>query len=120
MYGNAKETGILPCVEQKGCFRYFAEGIEMARKTGSKKSNATFAIDVKSGNTVYVAGTFNGWTPAKCCLKRKDGMYAATLRVPRGRHEYKFIIDEVWCPDPECREWVLNDMGTLNSVITVD
>jgi len=91
----------------------------MARGTNGEKKKATFAIETKVGSTVCVAGTFNGWEPGKHRLEKKDGVFRTTLLLPKGRHEYKFIIDDVWCPDPECSEWVLNDMGSLNSVLTV-
>jgi 1,4-alpha-glucan branching enzyme len=92
----------------------------MARKARSDRKRTTFAIEANGACAVYVAGTFNGWDPGKNPLKQKDGMYEAVLLVPKGRHEYKFIIDGVWCPDPACHEWVVNDMGSLNSVLTVD
>lgn len=96
------------------------EESEVAHKTKTGKKRVPFMIDAKDANAVYVAGTFNGWDPGKNPLRKKDGVYTTTLLVPRGTHEYKFIVDDIWCPDPECRDWVPNDMGSLNSVITVD
>ncbi len=92
----------------------------MARETKGARKKATFAFEATDRTAVYVAGTFNEWDPSKHRLKKQNGVHTATLFVPKGRHEYKFIIDDVWCPDPDCHEWVLNDMGTLNSVLTVD
>jgi 1,4-alpha-glucan branching enzyme len=94
----------------------------MAHKTKSAKTGrkrVKFTTEAKDGSTVYVAGTFNEWNPAKNRLRMKDGVYTTTLLVPRGRHEYKFIVDGVWCLDPKCSEWVPNDVGSLNSVLTV-
>jgi 1,4-alpha-glucan branching enzyme len=92
----------------------------MAPKTKSARRRMKFAIEAEGGSSVYVAGTFNGWDAKKNRLRMKDGVYSTTLLVARGRHEYKFIINDVWCVDPECREWVPNDKGSLNSVLTVD
>ena len=92
----------------------------MAHKKKADRKKATFAIEIKDGSVVYVAGTFNEWEPDKNRLEKQNGVYTTTLLVPKGRHEYKFIIDDVWCPDPECNKWVLNDMGSLNSVLTVE
>ena len=92
----------------------------MARNAKGDKKSVTFTIEANGAGTVYVAGTFNGWNPAKNPLRKKDGVYATTLAVPRGKHEYKFIVDDTWMPDPNCEKWVPNDMGSLNSVVTVD
>jgi len=92
----------------------------MAHTTKQDTRKVTFALDTKNVSSVYVAGTFNGWEPGKYRLEKQGGVYATTLLVPRGRHEYKFIVDDVWCPDPDCDKWVLNEMGSLNSVVTVD
>ena len=92
----------------------------MTRKKESARRRVRFVVEAKEGSRVYVAGSFNGWNPGKNRLTMKDGRYSTTLLVPRGRHEYKFIIDDTWCLDPACREWAPNDQGSLNSVITVD
>jgi type 1 glutamine amidotransferase len=51
---------------------------------------------------------------------RDTGKYSITLVLPKGSHEYKFIINGNWVVDPECQNWVRNSLGTLNSVIKVD
>ena len=52
--------------------------------------------------------------------KDGTGEFACTVNLPKGKYEYKFVINGSWCADPECAEWVQNDMGTLNSVKIVD
>ena len=37
-----------------------------------------------------------------------------------GTYEYKFYINDTWCVDPGNPNFRPNEMGTLNSVITVD
>jgi 1,4-alpha-glucan branching enzyme len=69
---------------------------------------------------VYVAGTFNDWDPKATPLHRHNGTHRGSLRLPPGRHEYKFVINGVWCADPECPGWVPNEYGSLNSVIEVN
>ena len=61
------------------------------------EKSVTFTVRAESGKAVYLAGTFNNWDPA-------------------GK---MFVIDGTWCADPENRDFVQNDHGTLNSVITV-
>jgi hypothetical protein len=52
---------------------------------------------------VAVAGTFNHWDPAATPLVRTaaPGVWAATLTLPAGQHQYAFVIDGArWLPDP--------------------
>jgi hypothetical protein len=41
------------------------------------------------------------------------------VKLAPGTYQYKFVIDGTWCADPECADFVQNEHGTLNSVITV-
>ncbi len=95
----------------------------MARsKYGSSlagRKRIRFQLDAEEGSEVFVAGSFNGWKADKHRLSHKDGVYGCSILLPKGRHEYKFVVDGVWCVDPCCAEWTPNDMGSLNSVIVV-
>ncbi len=61
-----------------------------------------FSLPLPSANTVFVAGTFNGWVPNQYELVRRDGrVWVGVIPVPRGRHLYKFLIDgRRWILDP--------------------
>lgn len=87
----------------------------------SARKRVTFSVKAKPGVEVYVAGSFNGWDPRKHRLtcEGEEGVYSSRILVPKGRHEYKFVIDGVWCVDPECPDWAPNAYGSLNSVIEV-
>ena len=93
----------------------------MARASTAAKKKAKFQIKADSGKKVFVCGTFNNWNAEESPLKEKgkSGSYSTALALPKGRYEYKFVIDGVWCVDPECAEWVPNNFGSLNSVVTV-
>ena len=91
----------------------------MARPTLAGKMRVTFQIRADEGSEAYVAGTFNDWDPRRNKLTGKNGLYSTTILLPKGRHEYKFIVNDVWCVDPECPTWTPNSVGSLNSVITV-
>jgi 1,4-alpha-glucan branching enzyme len=73
------------------------------------------------GSEVFVAGTFNDWNPRQLRLKdySHGGMFRTTVAMPPGRHEYKFIVDGEWRIDANYPDWVVNDHGSLNSVINV-
>ena len=80
-----------------------------------------FTVRAEAGKVVYLAGCFNQWNPTgkKMTDKKKDGVYSTAINLAPGTYEYKFVIDGVWCADPENTDVVKNDCGTLNSVITV-
>jgi 1,4-alpha-glucan branching enzyme len=90
----------------------------MKKKNGAR---VRFEMLAESGATVYVAGTFNNWDPAKNPMKEEagHGRYATNISLPKGRHEYKFVVNGDWQVDPHCSEWVPNGCGSLNSVISV-
>ncbi|MFZ4395041.1 MAG: type IV toxin-antitoxin system AbiEi family antitoxin [Kiritimatiellia bacterium] len=80
-----------------------------------------FQLTSAPGGKVSVAGSFNNWDPEKNPMKETagSGLYKATIAVPPGKHEYKFVVDGEWQMDPNCTEWVPNCHGTLNSVLCV-
>ena len=88
-------------------------------KKTSKK--VVFQVAAVPGSEVFVAGSFNNWNPRQYPLRDNpaNGRYTTEVVLPRGRHEYKFIVNNEWTVDPECPEWAPNGHGTLNSVIAV-
>ena len=91
------------------------------KSTTAGKKRVTFRLDCEPGSKVFIAGTFNDWRPQAKAMKDKNGkgQFEVSALLPRGRHEYKFIVDDEWRVDPECPNWVQNEHGTLNSVIEV-
>jgi len=84
-----------------------------------KRASIEFVYRGAPGQQVFVAGTFNGWNPQKHQLQEiSPGEYVRRLRLPPGRHEYKYIVDGVWVPDTENPDSVSNVHGTRNSVVT--
>lgn len=72
------------------------------------------------GRTVMVAGNFNNWIPEKPMLDKKgEGIYRCQLRLEPGEYQYKFVVDGVWCLDSSNPNFVPNDIGSLNSVLTI-
>lgn len=102
----------------------------VAKKTVLKKSGKTpspgqkrvrFTLPAQRGKHIHVAGTFNAWNPTALPMKwsASASAYTASLILPAGRFEYKYVIDGYWCIDPYCPEWVVNEHGSLNSVLRV-
>ena len=91
-----------------------------AKKAAAEKS-VTFTVRADIGKSVYLAGCFNKWNPTgkQMLDKKQTGVYSTTVKLAPGTYQYKFVIDGTWCADPECADFVQNEHGTLNSVITV-
>ena len=85
------------------------------------KKAVAFTIHADKGKQVYLAGSFNAWDPTakKMAYKARSGVYSVALKLAPGEYQYKFVIDGIWCADPENASAVPNDQGTFNSVIVV-
>src|SRR5215467_4438305 len=69
---------------------------------------------------VCVAGSFNEWKPDTTPLTQKgNGRWVGDLAIKPGRHEYLFVVDGQWMPDPNARESVQNPFGGRNSILGV-
>ncbi len=112
---KSKKTKVETVVAQKPAKR-------AAKASAAAEKKVTFTVRAEPGKTVYLAGTFNQWDASgkKMSDKKGDGVYTASVKLAPGRYEYKFVVDGIWCADPECADWVQNDQGTTNSVITVE
>lgn len=91
----------------------------MAPVSTKGKKRVKFELHAGKKSTVHVAGSFNGWSSTKNKLKYKDGAFTTSILLSKGKYEYKFLVDGIWCVDPECKDWAPNEHGSLNSVITV-
>ncbi len=75
-------------------------------------------LEKPGAKSVCVAGSFNGWNPAKTPLRDAgNGKWVGELTGISGRHEYMFVVDGQWLPDPNARETVQNPFGGRNSVL---
>ena len=86
-----------------------------------QRDNVQFELSAEPGSKVYVAGTFNNWSPNATPMTHhpESGHFRASLHLPKGRYEYKFIMNGIWVSDPHCAERAPNELGSLNSVIHV-
>jgi 1,4-alpha-glucan branching enzyme len=86
-----------------------------------RRKRVTFIFDSKPCFDVRLAGSFNNWDPTSHVLGRKSGNrpYTATVLLPKGRHEYKFVVDGQWLCDPGCENSVPDGHGARNSVIEI-
>lgn len=100
----------------------------MTKAHHQRRSPATrFVCHAPEAQAVFVAGTFNDWSPAATpMVKDAEGNWSASVDLKTGRHEYKFVVDGAWCCEPgcddrnpQCPKCVVNEYGTMNRVIEV-
>ncbi len=93
----------------------------MSLMSQSREKAVLFEFEAPQDSRVFIAGSFNGWEPATHPLKYHPevGRFQATLLLEPGIHEYKFVVDGTWHVDTKCPHWVINDNGSLNSVIKI-
>jgi Glycogen recognition site of AMP-activated protein kinase len=76
-----------------------------------------FSYDSPTAQRVQLVGDFTNWQEQPINLqKRSNGMWLTALRLQRGTHYYRFLVDGQWCDDPECFLFVPNPFGSLNAV----
>ncbi len=69
---------------------------------------------------VALAGTFNGWSTDATPMRLEGGRWVATLLLPAGEYEYKFVADGEWITDGKAEKFEPDGYGGRNSVIVVD
>jgi hypothetical protein len=78
-----------------------------------------FVLVAKGARKVGIAGDFNGWNPDGTVLQNVDGMgtFVATVPLPRGSHEYMFLVDGKWMTDPGAAETRPDGFGQTNAIL---
>ena len=94
--------------------------------TSSKRSTAgrkrvKFQVSAPQDAKVFLAGSFNDWDgkKKKLAYNKKESTFKGIALLEKGVHQYKFVINDDWCIDPECPDWERNNFGSLNSVVYV-
>jgi len=90
------------------------------RAEASQPPQVVLELVNPAAKQVFVAGSFNNWQPEQTPLvAASNGRWIGDLKVGLGRHEYLFVVDGQWLPDPNANESVANPFGGRNSVLTV-
>ncbi len=100
----------------------------MSAKTSAQRSapaparrRVAFSISAPDARNVKLVGDFTSWDQEALEMKRQaNGSWKATLAVPPGEHEYRFIVDGQWADDPKCTLRKPNPFGGENCLRVVD
>lgn len=84
------------------------------------QTGVRFEADFPLAKTVRITGTFCDWSAKGLPLsRREDGMWEAQLGLTGGHHQYRYIVDGAWLPDPHNNQTVPNEFGGANSLVLV-
>ena len=84
---------------------------------GQKRGTTRFSIEPGQGaSEVFLVGDFSDWIPRRM-RRQQDGAFVATVLLPPGEYQYKFVVDGQWVTDPDNPCHTPNPYGTLNSII---
>lgn len=76
------------------------------------------SLQAPQARRVAVAGDFNGWSPEAAPLSRgPGGAWSGELALPRGRHQYMFVVDGQWVTDPAAPVTLDDGFGHRNAVL---
>jgi len=79
-----------------------------------------FSYHAPSARQVCLAGDFNNWKVCDAQLTRvEEDLWSISLELPRGRHEYMFVVDGQWRTDPEAAVHADDGFGNKNAVLTL-
>lgn len=92
------------------------------RKSSVKQEDilqVVFSYDNPEADSVFVAGSFNGWTPDLQMKKESSGIWKASIMLSPGYYYYKFVVDGAWIPDPANPVQVNDGGDSFNSILKV-
>lgn len=69
------------------------------------------------GHEVYITGTFNNWSK-QCPMHRSGNDFTYVANLTRGKHAYKFVVDEEWRFAPD-QLTVADVDGNVNNFVDV-
>ena len=80
-----------------------------------------FMLHAPEAGAVYVLGDFNDWqkTETNRLSKLETGHWSGHFNVKKGRHRYKFLVDDEWIRDPHNPQAETNIFGTVDSLLEV-
>jgi 1,4-alpha-glucan branching enzyme len=67
------------------------------KKEGFPRKTVEFTCTAPEAKEAFLAGEFNGWDNQSLTMKKhQGGIWKGKVKLPPGRHEYKFFADNVW------------------------
>lgn len=86
-----------------------------------ENGKVVFTFEWEGAKVVYLAGTFNNWSPTALPMKEVEpGLWRAELELEPGTYQYKYVIDgTTWKEDPNAPGYVDDGFGGYNGIFTL-
>lgn len=96
-------------------------GVRQANSPVITRNIVTFNYYNIRAKQVQLAGDFTDWaTSARKMHKKANGLWTISLKFPKGRFQYKFVVDgDNWITDPLNKQTAADKDGISNSIVTV-
>jgi len=94
-----------------------ADTINIRQDNENKKIPVVFKYLVKTAKEVHLIGTFTNWKD-KVPMVKSDGDYVTIVDLPKGEHQYKFVVDGRWEHDPN-QHSINDNFNGKNNIVTV-
>ena len=94
----------------------------VSKKSFKGTKRVQLVIEVSGAKGVFVAGNFNDWNSSDDSFRMEElcGVFIIYLFFPKGKFEYKFVVDNEWLIDVHNEDFEINEHGTLNSVLIIE
>eukprot|EP01134_Creolimax_fragrantissima_P006022 CFRG6022T1 len=86
------------------------------RKSKSKAIPTVFRWN-RPADQVYITGTFNSWKE-RVPMSSSQEEFTTIIDLPVGTHQYKFIVDDEWCYNPD-QPTMPDRSGAINNFVEV-
>jgi 1,4-alpha-glucan branching enzyme len=84
------------------------------------EAEVTFEYSGNGAENVAIVGEFNDWEPVEMDFVKRDEAFRARVRLPKGENfQFRYLLDgESWANDDEADDYVGNEFGSKNSVVS--
>ncbi|XP_073275209.1 sucrose nonfermenting 4-like protein isoform X3 [Primulina huaijiensis] len=97
-------------------FSVFNAAMDYANETGMVLIPTRFVWPY-GGRDIYISGSFTGWTPWPMTpVEGCPTVFQTICSLPRGYHQYKFVVDGEWRHD-EHQPFISSNIGTVNTIL---
>jgi len=84
-------------------------------------ANYTFHLKgFANAKNIFLAGDFNSWSPNGFAMKKIGDEWVFDVYLTKGKHLYKFVVDNKWILDPGNKLWEQNEERTGNSIFWME
>lgn len=86
----------------------------------AESTECAFRLEAPGARSVCLVGDFNRWEVCATRLERDaEGVWSVRMKLPRGRHEYMFVVDRQWVTDPAAGTHRDDGFGNQNAILVL-